>query len=174
MATLLISGKEISADLVIFDKDGTLIDFKETWVTIIDSLITAMGRHVPLTQELKVRVQKVLGLSVEKREIDGDGPLAMGTFTECDALLTYCLYREGTRWDNAQAIVQSLGNEIFRSDVRKKSIRPAKGAIDLLARLKKRGFQRLLQRMTKRMTPEWMWISSVQGNISIWLSEPTV
>lgn len=139
MATLLINGKEISADLVIFDKDGTLIDFKETWVTIIDSLITAMGRHVPLTPSLRDRVQKVLGISVEKREIDGRGPLAMGTFTECDALLTYSLYREGIRWDNAQSVVHTLGDEIFRSDVRIKSIRPARGVLDLLARLKEKG-----------------------------------
>jgi phosphoglycolate phosphatase len=114
VATLLIDGKEFSADLVIFDKDGTLIDFKETWVSIIDSLIAAMGRHVPLTPDLKARVQTVLGISVDKREIDGRGPLAMGTFTECDALLTYSLYREGIRWDSAQDIVKSLGDEIFR------------------------------------------------------------
>ena len=139
MAILLVSGRKISTELVIFDKDGTLIDFKETWITIIQSLITAMGRHVHLTPGLKDRVQKALGISVEKREIDGYGPLAMGTFTECDALLTYCLYREGVRWDNAQSIVKSLGEEIFRSDIRKKSIRPAKGAIELLVRLKNKG-----------------------------------
>jgi phosphoglycolate phosphatase len=139
VAKILASGREIFTDLVIFDKDGTLIDFKETWIAIIESLITAMGRYADLTQSLKERVQTALGISVEKRDIDGYGPLAMGTFTECDALLTYCLYREGIRWDNAQSIVKSLGNEIFRSDIRKKSVRPAKGVIDLLAGLKKKG-----------------------------------
>jgi phosphoglycolate phosphatase len=134
-----ISGGDFPTELVIFDKDGTLIDFKETWIGIIDSLILAMGRHAPLTPTLKARVQDALGISVEKGEIDGCGPLAMGTFTECDALLTYCLYREGLRWDTAQAIVHSLDEEIFRSDIRKKNVKPAKGAIELLLRLKKKG-----------------------------------
>jgi phosphoglycolate phosphatase len=139
MATLHVSGREFSATLAIFDKDGTLIDFKKTWLAIIESLITAMGGHVSLTPALRERVQTALGISVEKGEIDGYGPLAMGTFTECDALLAYSLYQEGIRWDSAQAIVRSLGDEIFRSDIRKTKIHAAKGAINLLARLKKKG-----------------------------------
>lgn len=139
MATLYLSGREISTELVIFDKDGTLIDFKETWIGIIDSLISAMGTHVPLTPALKDRVQRALGVFVDKGEIDGHGPLAMGTFTECDALLAYCLYQEGIRWDTAQDIIRSLNDEIFCSDIRKTRIRPAKGVIELLVRLKSKG-----------------------------------
>jgi phosphoglycolate phosphatase len=141
VGTLNIAGREFSTELVIFDKDGTLIDFKETWVGIIDNLISAMSRHVPLTPNLKERVQIALGISIEKKEIDGCGPLAMGTFTECDALLTYCLYREGIRWDKAQGIVRSLGDEIFRSDIRRKNTRAAKGAIEMLTRLKSKGIR---------------------------------
>jgi len=139
VGTLHVAGRAFSTKLVIFDKDGTLIDFKETWIGIIDNLISVMGRHVPMTPTLKERIQSALGISVENKQIDGFGPLAMGTFTECDALLTYCLYREGMRWDKAQGVVRLLGDEIFRSDVRKKHIRPAKGVIDLLGRLKSKG-----------------------------------
>lgn len=139
MASVNVLGKEYAADLVIFDKDGTLIDFRQTWIVIIGKLLNAMGEHVSMTEPLRSRVQEALGISVDNGTIDGSGPLAMGTFTECDALLTYCLYREGVRWDMAQDIVRKLGDDIFRSDVRDKCIRPARGAARLLARLKDKG-----------------------------------
>lgn len=139
MGEVRVAGKVYEVELVIFDKDGTLIDFKETWVGIIGSLIDAMGAYVPMTEHLKNRVQKVLGIWVDNHEIDGNGALAMGTSAECDALLTYCLYREGLRWDEAQDLIRRLGDEVFRSEVRGRCIRQAKGVIDLLKRLKEKG-----------------------------------
>jgi phosphoglycolate phosphatase len=134
-----ILGREYAAELVIFDKDGTLVDFHRTWVGIIGQLISAMGAYVPMTESLRARVQEALGISVDHGTVDGSGPLAMGTFIECDALLIYCLYREGVRWNEAQEIVRRLGDEIFRSDVRKRCVKPVQGARELLARLKDRG-----------------------------------
>lgn len=141
MATLRISGKDYSASLVIFDKDGTLIDFRLTWLEIIAKLIDAMGRYVTMTEALRKRVQEALGISVDNGTVDGTGPLAMGTFSECDALLTYCLYREGLSWNRAQDIVKQLGEEVFRSDERNRSIRPVKGVVPLLARLHEKGIR---------------------------------
>lgn len=139
MTTIRILGKEYSAGLVIFDKDGTLIDFRLTWVDIISKLLNTMSEYVPMTEELRTRVQEALGIWVDVGTIDGSGPLAMGTFSECDALLTYCIYREGISWDKAQDIVRMVGDRVFRSDVRSQSIRPVQGAIPLLARLKDKG-----------------------------------
>ncbi|HOS96475.1 MAG TPA: HAD family hydrolase [Deltaproteobacteria bacterium] len=139
MAKVDIAGKTYEPDLVIFDKDGTLIDFPETWAAIIHALLEAMTRHIPVGDALRGRVERALGISVQLRTVDPRGPLAMGTFTECDALLTYCLYREGLRWDEAQTIVRTLGDEVFRSEVRARCIRPAQGALELLKRLKEKG-----------------------------------
>lgn len=139
MAIVHVAGNTYDVKLVIFDKDGTLVDFRETWVGIVRSLIDAMGTYVPMSEALRTRVQEVLGVSVESGEIDGSGALAMGTSAECDALLTYCLHREGMRWDEAQDLMRRLGDEVFRSEVRDRSVRPAKGVIGLLKRLKEKG-----------------------------------
>lgn len=139
MATITVDGTQFETELVIFDKDGTLLDFKDTWIDIIKELIGAIGKHVSMNDTLHKRIETALGIFPEERRIDGYGPLAMGTFQECDALLTHCIYREGLRWDKAQTIVQKAEKEIFSGAVREQSVRAAKGAIDLLKNLKAKG-----------------------------------
>jgi phosphoglycolate phosphatase len=136
---ITILGKPYETDLVIFDKDGTLLDFEKTWVGIIGELIASLGAHAPDPVSLKGRIEHALGLSVEQGSIDGNGALAMGTFTECNALLTYCLYREGIRWDQGQVIVEQVGARVFGKEVRRRHVQPAQGALSLLKLLKSRG-----------------------------------
>ncbi|HNY65643.1 MAG TPA: HAD family hydrolase [Deltaproteobacteria bacterium] len=136
---ITVLGKSYDVGLVIFDKDGTLLDFERTWVGIIGDLIVDLCAYAPDPSSLKRRVERALGLDVDRSTIDGNGALAMGTFTECNALLTYSLYREGLRWDKAQVIVEDVGRKAFGEEARRKHITPARGAIDLLKELKGRG-----------------------------------
>jgi phosphoglycolate phosphatase len=131
--------KSYETALVIFDKDGTLLDFKQTWLSIIGDLLKAIDVYQPMTDTLRKRIEDALGIHVEKGEIDGYGLLAMGTFSECNAVLTYCLYMEGQRWDRAQHIVDAVGKEVFSSVKREQNVRAAPGAITLLKTLKSRG-----------------------------------
>jgi len=136
---ITVLGKPYEAGLVIFDKDGTLLDFEKTWVGIIGELIDALGGHAPDPLSLRGRVERALGIDLGKSSIDGNGALAMGTFTECNALLAYALYREGIRWDRAQTIVEETGARVFSASARKKHVRAAQGALPLLKALKSRG-----------------------------------
>ncbi len=138
MSSISVSGKSYDTELVIFDKDGTLLDFEKTWIGVIRELITSLGAYTPLTPALRQRVQDALGVSVDDFRVDGNGLLAMGTFVECNALLTYCLYREGIRWDRAHGIVEEVGAAVFGPESRKRHVQAAPGAIDLLKMLKSR------------------------------------
>jgi len=62
----------------------------------------------------------------------------MGRFTDCDILLTYCLYAEGIRWDKAKDIVHLSEKEIFAGGTREQNIVPADGSLELLKTLKSR------------------------------------
>ncbi len=136
---ITIQGNTYETDLVILDKDGTLLDFRETWIGIFRDFFVILGQYIPVTQGLKERIESALGIFVDKNHIDGNGAIAMGTFTECNALLTYSLYREGLRWDSAQAIVEKVGGQAFNSEARKKHLKPARGGVELLKTLKSRG-----------------------------------
>ncbi len=139
MPGITVQGHSYDTELVIFDKDGTLLDFRETWTGIIKEFFLTLEKSMPVTQILKERMENALGIFVDEKRIDGRGALAMGTFAECNTLLTYSLYREGIRWDIAQDIVKEVGRQAFSSEVRKKHVRPSQGAIDLLKRLKSLG-----------------------------------
>jgi len=134
-----IRGKTYDTDLVIFDKDGTLLDFQETWVGIIRELVDLLKGYVPASSLIRERIEKALGLSLDSGAIDGKGALAMGTFSECNALITYCLYREGIRWDRAQDIAEKTGIVVFGHEVRKKHVKAARGVDRLLTMLRSRG-----------------------------------
>lgn len=139
MPGITVQGTFYETELVIFDKDGTLLDFGKSWVGIIREFIDALNKHTTVTKSLKSRIEQALGIFVDEGRVDGNGALAMGTFSECNALLTYSLYREGVRWDEAQGIVTDVGRQIFSPDSRAKHVCAAEGAIDLLKTLKARG-----------------------------------
>lgn len=139
MALIRVGQTEFDARIAIFDKDGTLIDFTGTWLAIVDLLLLRMADHVTMSGRLREKVQEVLGVSLDRAEVDPGGALAMGTFAECYALLCHCLHQEGLRWDEAQRVVAALDEEVFQSEDRNRCVRPAQGAIEALARLKGKG-----------------------------------
>jgi phosphoglycolate phosphatase len=139
VSCITIHGYSYDTELVIFDKDGTLLDFRGTWIGIIKEFFFTLEKFMPVTPILKQRIETALGIFVDEDKIDGKGALAMGTFTECNTLLTYSVYREGIRWDIAKNIVEDVGRQVFSSEVRKKHVRPAQGAIELLKNLQSRG-----------------------------------
>ena len=53
--------KYIPCRLVIFDKDGTLIDFAATWVPLIRKRITLLVKALGRDGEMKALLLRVLG-----------------------------------------------------------------------------------------------------------------
>ncbi len=135
-----ISGNRFEADLIIFDKDGTLLDFRQTWLSVFRELINLMLIKTGPSKNLSKRIQDMLGMDFEKWDIDGNGPLAMGTSFEVENLLAGCVYLEGIRWDSAVEIVKQTVKEVFTGPIREKNLIPSKGAIEALKLVKQRGF----------------------------------
>lgn len=144
MAHIEIFGKHYAPGVVIFDKDGTLLDFKSTWLGIIRELIAAIMRRAHPSETLSYGLQKALGVFIDERKIDGGGPFAMGTAEEVNTVLADCLYHEGVRWDKAQDIIRAAEHEVLKGPIRARNLCPAKGGIELLERLKARGIRTAL------------------------------
>jgi phosphoglycolate phosphatase len=98
MTVLAFGGVPFDADLVVFDKDGTLIDFDFIWgqlaVVWVDRLAAGDGA---LAQDL----YRSIGFDPERRYTDAQGPLAIATTAQVQAIVAGTLYRHGVPWPEA-------------------------------------------------------------------------
>lgn len=129
MPTLKIESYSISCKAVLFDKDGTLLDFMHLWGQWAETLMGLMQGYlsnIGVANRLGTP-STLLGISYDEtgRVIDYDrtGPLAMGTEEEITALLAWQLYAAGVTWDEALKLVVKF-NAVAMAEVKKN--RPAK------------------------------------------------
>ena len=84
---LRIAGQELNPRLIVFDKDGTLIDFGEMWHTWFDLLMDAIWSLVHLDEAAREGLAGTLGYDLETGEWDPLGPLTLASTGEVSLLL---------------------------------------------------------------------------------------
>ena len=91
--------------LIIFDKDGTLIDFHAMWGGWITALARRLAAHsyVNIDQQLYVRA----GYDAARGTIDAGAPLAIGTMAELYALTVEVLLGAGLARASAEAAAKA-------------------------------------------------------------------
>ncbi|OXM14359.1 HAD family hydrolase [Paenibacillus herberti] len=113
MALLLAGGKSFDVDALLFDKDGTLLEFSYTWGVWtrhmqekFTSILEAKG-IAPLDRD---ELGKEWGITFASDgsaiAYDRGGPLAAGTLAELLSLLTACGYRRGLSWSESRVAAQ--------------------------------------------------------------------
>ncbi|MFD1176117.1 HAD family hydrolase [Paenibacillus puldeungensis] len=110
---LAVAGHLYEVEAILFDKDGTLIDFIHTWGRWSELL------YVHFSEELKKRNLPPLqdcflqkwGIAYDENgaisDYDRNGPLSMGTVDELLSLLTWEGYRKGLSWAEAKVLAHS-------------------------------------------------------------------
>lgn len=109
MAELQIGALRVSADAVIFDKDGTLLALDPLWagraLRWIDAALAQAGGDGALRAEL----QRLIGVDALRRRVVADGALAVATLDKLYTLLAGVLVRRGMAWQAAEALAQTSG-----------------------------------------------------------------
>ena len=77
MANLIINNSVLEVDLVIFDKDGTLIDLHTYWVAMIRMRAEAVGKALDLPYKYTMGLMESMGIDVEKMKIKPEGPVGL-------------------------------------------------------------------------------------------------
>ena len=137
MALLMFGSTAFDADLVAFDKDGTLIGFDAMWATLavawVEYLTAGTGAGA-----LGKDLYQALGYDPASGKADPDGPLAIATTGQLQTIVAATLYRGRLSWpaaeDRAREAFQATA-EIPLSDL----IEPAGQVRTLFASLQAAG-----------------------------------
>ncbi|AOZ92391.1 HAD family hydrolase [Paenibacillus crassostreae] len=114
MPILTVQGEGYEVDAILFDKDGTLLEFMSLWGYWAESMTVQMMVTI---QSLGVVTKegfasKLLGLEfdVTGRAISYDvqGPLSMGTVSEIEGALAWQLYHAGLSWNKSIQLVRQF------------------------------------------------------------------
>lgn len=81
-----VNKRSVCMKAILFDKDGTLLDFSAFWLPIAHQVMDALGQHYPpLAGELRLTALKNIG--VEGNDVAVTGCLCGGTYEDIGAML---------------------------------------------------------------------------------------
>ena len=104
---LSISGRCYDPDLIVFDKDGTLIVFDAVWHRWFAEIMAAIGEQIAISSDLEGGLAGTLGYDPATDVWEPMGPLTLASTTEINILMASQLYRYcDVTWDRALAIVR--------------------------------------------------------------------
>jgi phosphoglycolate phosphatase len=113
MGLLACGSVRFSADLVIFDKDGTLTDFEFMWGRLTAVWLSLLAEEVG-DPGLAADLGQSLGYDLRQRRTLRNGPLVGATEEELEIIVAAVLFRRGMPWAEAQ----SMAWRTFQSAVR--------------------------------------------------------
>jgi phosphoglycolate phosphatase len=137
--TLIAGKKAIECKLVVFDKDGTLIDYREVDFELARARRKTIERLVG--KDAADLWEQAVGVNLKDNKLDFQGPL--GTLSEKDELLTAAtaLYMKGYPWEEARQLAQkayNLADEAMKSPYGSVLL---DGITEALEKLKNHGFK---------------------------------
>lgn len=130
MGIVAIDTHEYKVDGILFDKDGTVIDFM-LWIHWADAFIDLIDDKVDFPLDKKL-LAKALGYSYNERQWDPKGPLAISSQQDIITILALCLYQQAIPWNQAYEIVMDALPLLEKSFSIDEHVKPVSGLIPFL------------------------------------------
>ncbi|PQP84944.1 haloacid dehalogenase [Paenibacillus sp. PCH8] len=139
MTVLQVNDTQVTCKGILFDKDGTLLDFLQLWGPWAETLLEQLGSHMnELGASYTIKKEHVLGtLHHQEGHIigyDPQGPLAIATVDECTGWLAGQLYVAGMPWNEAITTIRRFSSIAMREVRQRKLAEPMPGVLNFLQR----------------------------------------
>ena len=123
------------ADLIVFDKDGTLIDFEYMWGRLAKAWIARLAtwRGDP---GLQTMLYQALGYDPVTERTIPKSPLALSTTEQTQTIVAATLYRHGVDWIQAEEKTLSAFEQTMDELSLRDLIRPAGDVVGLFTKLR--------------------------------------
>ncbi len=133
--------KKFDCNAVLFDKDGTLIDFKVMWLEWSKFMLEEVSAAAGLKPHEKRALEKAMGVDLKSWYVDPCGPLAGGTMSGLRDSMTKVLKGAGLREEEAHRLVLDTANRSEYAMDWEALVSPVPGLHEVLERLKGKGFK---------------------------------
>lgn len=140
MSIVNFGTKPFETELIIFDKDGTITDFKKTWMPVLEKRLEIILKNIKTGfHEEKIRVYTYHAFGIFNEYIDPYGPFPYSSPLEDEIIFTTVLYHFGISWQKAKEIARHAIDETERQLDRAKYAELFDGARETLEALRKEG-----------------------------------
>ncbi|MFB9328344.1 HAD family hydrolase [Paenibacillus aurantiacus] len=151
MGMITVNGKSYAVSGLLFDKDGTILDFVSMWGPWCEWLlheyigrleqsapgsVSSLGLTPAFLPRLLGTVHQADGRIID---YDRNGPLAMGTLPELFGILSWQAYQAGLSWAEAKELVEACRQEAERQLASTRPVRSLPGLLPLLDAAKAAG-----------------------------------
>jgi phosphoglycolate phosphatase len=154
MTGIEYQGKRIPCRLIIFDKDGTLIDFTATWVPLIRKRVAFLLKKLGGDRGLEAILLKSWGIDPVSGKVDPRGPCPVSPRGDEIIIGTMALYQHGYPWDESKQWVAQAFDEADADGDWRQNVVPIKGIQTFLSGLKRDGFYTALATNDERKDTE--------------------
>ena len=103
MALVAFGDVVFDADLVVFDKDGTLLDFEFMWGRLTEAWVERLAA-ARKDRSLPQAIMEALGYDPEGHRTRPESPLSIATTEQVQTIVAATLYRHGVGWSEAETL----------------------------------------------------------------------
>lgn len=167
MATLLTGALRSEIDMVVFDKDGTLIDFNHLWGRRTRRCVDALTAAIGATDELRQTLYRSLGYDPESASAAAAGPLATIPRAKLMIITATVLYQHGLDWQEAEQLAGDFFNRYMTAPPVAEDIRAIGDIAGLCAALRRAGVLTAVLTADDRLpTQATLALLGIAGHIS--------